>query len=119
MSRWFPVVLFAFLLGCTGTYQLPGKTKEGTAQNQAKMIELALIAYHEDHGHYPDAGNLKVLTQRLADGGPYLSADGLVDPWGKPFQVDFSGATYHKGSKPDVFTTTPTGKVVGNFKTPK
>jgi hypothetical protein len=92
------------------------KSKDGIARAKAANLEKAITAYYKDNDTYPDPNNLMVLTQKTPNGGPYIEEDGLLDPWGKPFQVDITGKMHHNGSKPDVFTTTPEGKTIGNFK---
>jgi hypothetical protein len=88
--------------------------KETLARTQAKRIETALQVYFVRNNVYPPT--LAELTQKdAAGGGPFLPADALRDPWGKEYQFDPSG-THNKGEKPDVWTTTPGGKVIGNFK---
>jgi general secretion pathway protein G len=118
MEMLIVVAIIVALAGIGTFYILPQfeKAKDGVAQAKAKSLEMALMAYNNDHGHFPDGSNLGVLTQKTDQGGPYISNDGLLDPWDKPFQVDPSGNTYNNGAKPDVFTRTPGGKIVGNFK---
>ena len=55
------------------------------------------------------------MIQPSADGGqPALEPDYLKDPWGKEFLYDPAGG-HISGRKPDISTTTPTGKVIGNW----
>jgi type II secretory pathway pseudopilin PulG len=82
------------------------KAKERVAQAQTKSLEMAIRAYNTDHGQFPDLSNLNVLTQKSDEGGPYIKEDGLIDPWGKPFQVEMD-----KGNTV-VFTTSPSGKKI-------
>jgi hypothetical protein len=92
-------------------------SKEDIARAKADKLEKAISAYFKDNEKWPDfkiPGAL--LTKKGERGGPYIDRDGLLDPWGKPFRVDVTGRKYNNGAKPDVFTTTPEGKVVGNFK---
>jgi hypothetical protein len=92
-------------------------TKEDSARAKAENLEKAITAYYKDNEKWPDftiPGAL--LTKKGERGGPYIDRDGLLDPWGKPFQVDVTGRRYNNGARPDVFTKTPEGVVVGNFK---
>ena len=118
MEMLIVVAIIVALAGIGTFYILPqfNKSKEGIAQAKAANLEKALTAYYKDYDAWPDQNNLPVLTQKGVNGGPYIEADGLNDPWGKPFRVDVTGSTYHNGAKPDVFTTSPEGKILGNFK---
>jgi hypothetical protein len=88
--------------------------KEDLARTRAKHIENALQLYHVRNAVYPPT--LAELTRKdAAGGGPYLPAETLSDPWGKEYQYAPAGP-HHKAEKPDVWTTTPGGKTIGNFK---
>jgi hypothetical protein len=89
-----------------------GRSREKLARAGAVNVGKALTAYHADHDQYPN--NLAVLTQKDDLGGPYIDAEGLLDPWGQEYQVDVAGP-HHNGAKPDVFTTSPEGKIIGNW----
>ncbi len=43
-----------------------------------------------------------------------LSPQSLLDPWGHEFHYDISGK-HNKGERPDIWTETPSKKVVGNW----
>jgi general secretion pathway protein G len=88
--------------------------KEDAAMTQAHNLEKAATAYKIRYGDYPPS--LDALTQQTPDGSPgTVEPDGLLDPWQRPFQYDPSGQ-HNGGRKPDVWTTTPNGKQVGNWK---
>jgi general secretion pathway protein G len=82
------------------------------AKIKATSISKALEGYKLNNGAYPD--DLNALTHPPS-GRPYLAPDELNDPWGKQYQFDPAGA-HNNGLKADVFTTTPTGQQVGNWK---
>jgi general secretion pathway protein G len=83
-----------------------GKARTDTAKAQISAISTALELYSLDNGSFPsqDLG-LAALVQPPQNGvtwhGPYLKrAEGLIDPWGRPYNYKFPG---QKGP-PDVFT---------------
>ena len=77
------------------------------AKTQISQIVTALELYALDTGTFPPqqvglAGLLQQPTNTPAWRGPYLKkADGLTDPWGRPYNYKFPGT---KGA-PEVFTT--------------
>jgi general secretion pathway protein G len=77
------------------------------AKTQISQIVTALELYALDTGTFPPqqvglAGLLQQPTNTPAWRGPYLKkADGLMDPWGRPYNYKFPGT---KGA-PEVFTT--------------
>jgi general secretion pathway protein G len=83
-----------------------GKAKVDTAKAQISAISTALELYALDTGSFPsEEVGLSALVQAPQDGvtwhGPYLKrAEGLVDPWGRPYHYKNPG---HKGP-PDVYT---------------
>jgi len=114
------VVAIIVILAGVGTVALfPQlyKAKENEARMKAQQIATAIGAYTTDHDGTPPQ-SLQVLLTNDGIGGPYLkTSDAIVDPWGNPYQLDPTGSRFHNGSgDPDVFTTTPKGKIVGNFK---
>jgi general secretion pathway protein G len=116
MEMLIVVAIIVALAGIGAFYVLPqlAKSKDNIAKAGAVNLEKALASYWTDHNqNYPT--DLSLLTQKDTEGGPYIEAEGLLDPWGKQYQVDVSGQ-HHAGAKPDVFTTSPEGKVIGNWK---
>lgn len=63
-------------------------------------------------GHYPVS--LKILTEPRRDNWKGIPDEWVIDPWGKPYQIDPKGYR-NNGRKADVFTTLPDGKTIGNF----
>jgi len=89
------------------------KRKAEIARIQAYNLEKSLRAYFVDHDSmYPK--DLTDLTLKSDNGGPYIDAEGLLDPWGKPYSFDPAGPR-NGGKKPDVFTRSPEGKLIGNW----
>lgn len=87
--------------------------KEDTAFTQIKNLETVVKAVYTRTGAYP--ATLAELTQPPANGGqPALEVEAVKDPWGKAYAYDPSGG-HNQGRKPDISTTTPTGKVIGNW----
>lgn len=73
-------------------------SKGKTAKIQIANISTALDLYYLANGSYPsEQAGLKALVER-PDGvttwdGPYLNrADGIVDPWGRPYLYKLPGA---------------------------
>jgi general secretion pathway protein G len=77
-----------------------------TAKAQIASISTALELYALDVGTFPPqqvglAGLLQPPSNTPSWRGPYLKkADGLTDPWGRPYNYKFPGS---KG-QPEVFT---------------
>jgi len=115
MEMLIVVAIIVILAGVGTFYILPqfNKAKEDTARIRASNVSKALQAYYKDHdGTWPSS--IDALTVKDDHGGPYIGADGLQDPWGKVYTIDVSGPN-HNGAEPDVYTTSPYGKVLGNF----
>lgn len=74
-----------------------GKARTETAKVQINAIGSALELYALDNGGYPPQQiGLSALVQPPAGAarwhGPYLKkAEGLIDPWGRPYQYRFPG----------------------------
>ncbi len=116
MEMLIVVAIIVALAGIGTFYILPqlNKSKEDTARIKAANVANALITYYKDHnGNWPNG--VEALTGRDDSGGPYLQPDGIIDPWGKEYQANVSADNRFGGAKPEVFTTTPEGKVVGNW----
>jgi hypothetical protein len=114
-------VLLGILLVSIGTFYLwpgilpSGRMKEAVARTKAKAIlSEACEAYRRDHDNrWPDS--LELLVTPDKDGKAYLDGiQNLRDPWGNQFQYDPSGP-HNKGQQPDIWTTSPNGKVIGNW----
>jgi general secretion pathway protein G len=76
-----------------------GKAKAQSVQLQIDNIGTALELYYMDNGTYPSADiGLKALVEATPGAprwnGPYLKkAKNLLDPWGRPYQYNYSTAT--------------------------
>jgi general secretion pathway protein G len=109
------VAIIVALAGVGAFYVIPqlGRSQEKLAGVKAENIAKASQAYFADHeSQWPS--DLSALTRKDEGGGPYIGAEGLVDPWGKQYQVNWQGPN-NNGGKPDVFTTSPDGKQIGNW----
>ncbi len=68
-----------------------GEAKVDTAKLQINQLSSAVELYYLDTGGYPSAeAGLSALVSKPAGAarwsGPYLKkADGLIDPWGRPY----------------------------------
>lgn len=84
-----------------------GQARSEAAKAQIGSIATALELYALDMGGFPGAqsGGLRALVAAPGGSkkwrGPYLKrADGLIDPWGQPYQYRFPG----RNGQPEVFT---------------
>lgn len=82
------------------------------AKAQAEAISAALESYVNSIGRYP--ASLGELTQPHGGRPGPLAPVALIDPWGRPFRYDRSGAN-NAGKRPDVWTLTPDGAAAGNW----
>lgn len=86
--------------------QYLGKARTETAKAQIAAISTALELYALDNGGFPtpQAGLSALVTPQPGVPswkGPYIKrAEGLIDPWGRPYTYKFPG----RGGQPDVFT---------------
>ena len=86
--------------------QYLGKARTETAKAQISSISTALELYALDNGGFPAqqvglSALVKAPTGLTAWKGPYLKrAEGLVDPWGRPYQYKFPG----RNGQGEVFT---------------
>ena len=87
------------------------------AKNRVWEIDTACTKFYVEHKDgYPKS--LDDLTIQCEDGtGPYLKRETLIDPWGKHFCYDPSGAL-HEGPIPipDIYCNAPDGRRFGNWK---
>jgi len=114
MEMLIVVAIIVALAGMGAYYVLPqlATSKEKLAKAGAVNVEKALTSYWTDHQqNWPN--DLSALTQKDQYGGPYIEADGLMDPWGNQYQIDVSGQ-HHNGAKPDVWADHD-GKQLGNW----
>ena len=83
-----------------------GKARTDTAKAQIAAIATALELYALDNGTFPaQQTGLGALVQAPQGAsrwnGPYLkNINGLVDPWGRPYQYRMPG----RNNQPDIFT---------------
>jgi hypothetical protein len=125
---WFvPPVAWLLIfgtLGCCGLliggYLLSapiggGESQEEIAISQAKgLLTQACQAYFRKHERFPQ--NLDELLVKRGVGGPFLeSSDALIDPWGNRYRYDPKGHR-NNGVRPDIWTVTPSGVVIGNWQ---
>jgi len=74
-----------------------GQARTQTAQVQVKNISTALELFYLQNGGYPsEQVGLSALVKAPANlpnwRGPYLkSAEGLIDPWGRPYRYRVPG----------------------------
>lgn len=78
-----------------------------TAKADVKTIERAVTEYCIKRGEYPPS--LDVLVGAWA-----VTPDGLRDPWKHEYHYDPTGRK-NKGTRPDIWTVTPTKEVIGNW----
>jgi general secretion pathway protein G len=109
------VAIIVMLAGVGGYYLLA--RYEDSKLSRAKIDCEGLSAMAEtfklNTGNYPT--NIQQLTQGQGGHSALVPPDKVIDPWGKPYQVDPNG-THNGGMKADVFTTSPKGAIIGNFQ---
>jgi general secretion pathway protein G len=110
------VAIIVVLAGLGAYYLIPmlSQSEEDTAKIKAKGLDLPVQSYYLKHHQWPST--LQVLTQadELNANSPYVPDDGILDPWGNEYQINTAGPN-NKGAKPDIFTTSPSGKTLGNW----
>jgi len=117
MEMLIVVAIIVVLAGVGAYYLLPQleKSKEDAAHLKAKEIEKAVTTFYTRYDRWP---SLEELTQPVQTNSgtdrALMDPEGIVDPWGKAFTLDTSGPN-HQGNAPDIYTTAPSGKVVGNW----
>lgn len=119
MEMLVVVAIIVILAGLGGYYFLgqAEESRKSAAKVQVRQLTTAVESYNVQHsGQWPQS--LEVLLQKDEAGmGPYLkSAEVLVDPWGRNYQYDPTGAR-NNGLTPDIWTTAPDGKEIGNWTT--
>jgi general secretion pathway protein G len=83
-----------------------GRARTETAKAQIGSIATALELYALDMGGFPSSQSGLTALVSAPPGttrwrGPYLKrAEGLIDPWGRPYQYRYVG----RGGQPQVFT---------------
>ncbi|WP_119681382.1 type II secretion system major pseudopilin GspG [Indioceanicola profundi] len=76
-----------------------GGAKSDAASLQVQNLASTLELYRLDVGSFPNQSEgLRALVERPQDAvrwnGPYIrKAENLVDPWGRPYQYRYPGAT--------------------------
>jgi general secretion pathway protein G len=109
------VAIIVILASVSGVYVFRAYEDAKISTARAKAISLATACqqFMVKYERYPES--LNELIQPPSGNQPFVEPDALNDPWGKQFTYDQSGQ-HNNGLKPDVYTTTPTGEVVGNWK---
>ena len=83
-----------------------GKARTETAKAQISSLSTALELYALDNGGFPPQQiGLRALVQPPAGQprwkGPYIKrADGLIDPWGRPYLYRFPG----RAGQPELYS---------------
>jgi general secretion pathway protein G len=110
------VAIIVVLAGIGGYYLMPqlDRAKESAAKAKAMTIDKAVQTYKTNNDTYPTIDAL-IQPDPKNNNAPYLEDDAILDPWGQKYTLDPAGPR-NKGAKPDVYTTSPTGKVIGNFR---
>jgi general secretion pathway protein G len=109
------VAIIVILASIGGVYVFRAyeDAKISVARTRAITLGNACMQFMVKYERYPES--LNELIQPPTGNMPLVEPETITDPWGKPFQYDQSGQ-HNNGLKPDVYTTTQTGEVVGNWK---
>jgi general secretion pathway protein G len=110
------VAIIVMLAGVGGYYLLARyeDSKLSKAKIDCEGLSSQVETFKLNTGNYPN--NIQQLTQPQGGHSAMVPPDKIMDPWGKPDQVDPNG-THNGGNKADVFTTSPKGAIIGNFPT--
>jgi len=112
------VVAIIVALAGVGIFYMAGQADEGNkarVKANVKSITDAAVIYKAQHnGIWPQ--DLQTLTQKDAEGhGPYVQPEGILDPWGRPYNYDPNG-TNNQGMTPDVSCQMPSNLgTIGNW----
>ena|SRR5271165_3048344 len=110
------VAIIVMLAGVGGFYLLQRyeDSKVSRAKIDCEALSSAVEQFKLNNDRYPNS--IQELTQTQQNGmAAFVPPDKVKDPWGKDYQIDPNGQ-HNGGLKADVFTTTPKGIKVGNFK---
>ena len=108
------VVAIIVMLSGAGSYfffQQYETAKEGKAKMAVNTLSDLADTYKLNHGEYP--ASLQMLTQANGTNGAMCAEKDIIDPWGKPYQIDPNGPS-HQGNKADIYTTSPKGVRITN-----
>jgi hypothetical protein len=107
------VLLLCVTLAVAQVKEKSEAEKVNLAKVEVKTLTAACEQYYAGNRVFPDT--LKALTLTQPNGGaPFFGPAKLLDPWKNPYQYDPKGPK-NGGKKPDVWTKTPKGEVVGNW----
>jgi general secretion pathway protein G len=108
------VAIIVVLAGLGTAFLLPQLegAKDKAAKIKAVQVGDAAQRFYVSNDRWPTS--IQELSQPGPDGKAQMSEDGITDPWGKVYTLDVNGPN-HQGSAPDVYTTNPGGKVIGNW----
>ena len=107
------IIVILASIGGTYAFRAYEDAQISQAQTKAYAIGAAAQRFQVKYGRLPN--DLSELSHPPTGGTPFQSEDDLKDPWGKQFQYDPNG-THNQGLKPDVYTVSPKGETVGNWK---
>ena len=115
---WFlkaamPVLLFACAIAnLAGAWRQMRQSKLTNAQSMVESIDTYCFLYAFDRGEYPKSLDDLVNYSRFQDARRDAN---FSDPWGNRIQYDPTGPR-NDGVKPDIWTTNPSGKIIGNWQ---
>jgi general secretion pathway protein G len=109
------VSIIVILASIGGTYAFRAYEDAQISQAQTKAYAIGAAAQRFLVKYERLPNDLAELSHPPTGGTPFQSEEDLRDPWGKQFQYDPNGA-HNNGLKPDVYTVTPKGETVGNWK---
>jgi len=110
------VAILVILAGAASIYVFGelDRAKDDRAKADVQTLTRACGTYRlHNNDSFPES--LEQLLQAPDGGKPTLeSSDMILDPWGKPYRYDASGAN-NKGLQPDIYTTGSRGQTIGNW----
>jgi len=105
------VVAIIVMLAGVGSfyvYQRYEDAKVSRARIDARKLAAQVETFKINNEGSAPSSVQDLIAAQPNGGSPLATPDEVVDPWGKPYQLDASGDVAR------VFTTTPKGKVIDN-----
>jgi general secretion pathway protein G len=113
------VVAIIVALAGVGIFYMAGQADEGNkakVKANIKSLTDACVIYKTQHnGMWPNQLSDLTVGPDQSGHGPYVQAEGILDPWGNPYQYDQSGQ-HNQGMTPDIYCQMQGGLgTIGNW----
>ncbi len=107
------IIIVIMSLGGVYAFRAFEDGNKKAAKAKAYALGNAAQIYYTNYKSFPET--LQQLVSPPDGHEPYVDPATLIDPWGKEFQYDSTGAQHNK-IKPDVWTTSKDGIICGNWE---